>query len=81
MNLSIAVFTTFITSISLKVQAVTLVSQRNALNSNNRVDWLSLGQVFKPRSPNPNDLLPNSFSATSEKSLGLSVEIPKVEVD
>ncbi|MGB6298815.1 MAG: PEP-CTERM sorting domain-containing protein [Rivularia sp. (in: cyanobacteria)] len=78
-TLSIAVCTTFITPVSSKVQAVTFVSQRNALNSNDQVDWLSLGKVLNPRSPNPADFLPNSFSATSERNLGLNVEIPQVD--
>lgn len=74
-TLSIAVCTTFITSVPAKVQAVTFVSQRDGLNSNDQVDWLSLGKVFNPSSPNPADFLPNSFSATSERNLGLNVEI------
>ncbi len=79
-TLSVAVSTTFITSISLKVQAATLfVSQRSALESNDQIDWFSLGKVLNPRSPNPADFLPNSFSATSERNLGLNVEIPQVD--
>ena len=77
-TLSIAVCTTFITSLPSKVQAVTFVSQRNALNSNDQVDWLSLGKVLTPGSTNPEIFLPNSFSARSERNLGLNVEIPQV---
>ena len=78
-TLSIVVCTTFITSVPSKVQAVTFVSQRDALNSNDQLDWLSLGKVLNPSSPNPADFLPNSFSATSERNLGLNVEISQVD--
>ena len=76
---SIAISTTFITSVSSKVQAATFISQKDALESNDEINWLSLGKVFNPRSPNPDDFLSNSFSATSEKNLGLNVEIPQVD--
>ena len=78
-TLCIAGFTTFITFVPSKVQAVTFISQRDALNSNDQIDWLSLGKVFNSRSPNPAEFLPNSFSATSERNLGLNVEIPEID--
>ena len=79
-TLSVAVSTTFITSIPLKVQAATLfVSQRSALQSNDQIDWFSLGKVLNVRSPNPADFLPNSFSATSKGNLGLNIDIPQVD--
>ncbi|MEA5595535.1 PEP-CTERM sorting domain-containing protein [Rivularia sp. UHCC 0363] len=74
---AIAQITTFITSVPSKVQAVTFISQ-NALQGNDQVDW-SLGKVFNPRSPNPNDFLSNSFSVTSARNLGLQVDIPQVD--
>lgn len=52
------------------VQAITFVSERAALGSNDQIDWSSLGPVA------PFNILPNSFSAKSEGGLGLSVEIP-----
>lgn len=76
---SIAGFTGLMAFVPSEVQAVTFVSQRDALNSNDEVDWLSLGKVFTPGSTNPEDLLPNSFSATSAKNLELNVEIPQVD--
>ena len=57
-------------------QAVTLVTQRTALGSNELLDWSSLGQVFDPFAPEPSAFLPNSFSTTTSGGLELNVEIP-----
>ncbi|MDJ0590517.1 MAG: hypothetical protein QNJ72_11050 [Pleurocapsa sp. MO_226.B13] len=57
-------------------QAVTLVTQRTALGSNELLDWFSLGQVFDPVSPEPSAFLPNSFSTTTSGGLELNVDIP-----
>ncbi len=78
-TLSIAISTTFITSVPSKVQAITFISQRDALNSNDQIDWSSLGKVFNPRSANPDNFLSNSFWATSQRNLGLNVAIPQVD--
>jgi len=55
------------------VEAVnlTLVSDRAALGGTDRVDWSILGPV-----PPPFQVLPNSFSVTSEQGLGINVSIP-----
>ena len=55
------------------VEAVnlTLVSDRAALGGTDRVDWSILGPV-----PSPFQVLPNSFSVTSEQGLGINVSIP-----
>ncbi|MEG4803072.1 hypothetical protein QUB63_24665 [Microcoleus sp. ARI1-B5] len=50
---------------------ITFVSDRAALGATDRVDWSSLGPVQPPFK-----ILPNSFSATSEAGLGISVNIP-----
>ncbi len=55
------------------VEAITLVTQRADLGGNDQIDWSSLGKVFPPT------FLPNSFTATSENGLGLSVIIPPPE--
>ncbi len=62
------------------VQALTLIQDRSALGSNDQLDWSSLGKVFNPFSPNPNALLPNSFSATSLQGLGIKVDIARSTV-
>ncbi|OKH42770.1 hypothetical protein [Scytonema sp. HK-05] len=54
------------------VQAVTFVTERAVVGSNDQVDWSSLGSV------NPLNFLPNTFSTKSEGGLGLSVEIPTI---
>lgn len=55
------------------VEAVnlTFVSDRAALGGTDRVDWSILGPV-----PPPFQVLPNSFSVTSEQGLGINVSIP-----
>ncbi len=68
--------TALVTTLTLPVQALTFITQRSTLAGNDQVDWSSLGKVFNPFSPNPANFLPNSFSATSQKGLGLSVDIP-----
>lgn len=59
------------------VDAISLVSDRAALGSNDQLDWSSLGKVFNPFAPNPTAFLSNSFSATSTRGLGLQVTIPR----
>ena len=58
------------------VKALTLVTERAALGGNDLLDWSSLGKVFNPLAPDPTAFLPNSFSGTSGRGLGLNVEIP-----
>ncbi|BAY29586.1 hypothetical protein NIES2107_14290 [Nostoc carneum NIES-2107] len=70
--------TAFLAVTPLQVKAATLVNSRAALESNDQIDWSSLGKVYNPFNPNPNpaDFLPNSFSATSQGGLGMNVNIP-----
>lgn len=67
------VLTTLLATLTTPVQAITLITQRTALNGNDYVDWSSLGSVFPPA------VLPTSFDATSEQGLELSVQIPQPE--
>jgi hypothetical protein len=68
--------TALITIFSLPVKAATfLVTERSTFGGNDEVDWLSLGKVFNPVSPDFSTFLPNSFSATSKGGLGLDVDI------
>ncbi|MDY7015609.1 MAG: hypothetical protein SVX43_18845, partial [Cyanobacteriota bacterium] len=59
----------------LPARALSFFTERAAFNSNDRVDWSSLGTVFAPP-PDPSDFLPFSVSATSQKGLELTVDIP-----
>ena len=69
-----------VAALTSPVQALTLVKERSALLGNDQLDWLSLGKVLNPFSPNPAAFLPNSFSATSTGGLGLTVDIaPSME--
>lgn len=69
---AVAAFTALLIGIPLPVHAIALVTEWAALGGNDQVDWSSLGPVA------PFNFLPNSFSATSEGGLGLSVEIPEL---
>ncbi|MDY6781676.1 MAG: hypothetical protein SW833_03835 [Cyanobacteriota bacterium] len=60
---------------SQSARALSFFTERSAFNSNDRVDWSSLGPVLTPP-PDPSDFLPFSFSATSQKGLNLDVDIP-----
>ncbi|WP_341526007.1 hypothetical protein WKK05_26065 [Nostoc sp. UHCC 0302] len=61
--------TVLIALLPLPVKAATfLVTERAAFESNDQINWSSLGSTFTP--------LPNSFSATSQGGLGLRVNIP-----
>lgn len=66
-----AALTAILAVLPSPVQAVTLVTERAALGGDDQIDWSSLGSVA------PFNFLPNSFPATSEGGLGLSVEIPE----
>lgn len=61
--------------ISLPAAAVTFVSDRTDLQGADSLDWASLGKVFTGI-PDPSVFLGNSFTATTESGLGLTVEIP-----
>ncbi|MBW4499692.1 MAG: hypothetical protein KME57_09015 [Scytonema hyalinum WJT4-NPBG1] len=69
----------FLTASSLSVQAITLVTNRDNLEANDKIDWSSL-EIGTPINLTPitANLLPNSFQTTSEKGLGLSVDIPSI---
>lgn len=73
---AVVAVTTLLTPLVSPVQAVTLVTNRTALAANDQVVWSSLGKVFSPLSPNPAAFLPNSFTASSQRGLGLNVSIP-----
>ncbi|MEH1938981.1 MAG: hypothetical protein V7L01_02015 [Nostoc sp.] len=65
-----------ITVFPLPVKAATfLVTERAVLESNDEVNWGSLGKVFNPTSPDFSAFLPNSFLATSQGGLGLNINI------
>ncbi|MFP4410012.1 hypothetical protein [Coleofasciculus sp.] len=73
----------FQVGISLPVQAVTLVTQRDDLIANDKLDWSSLGFGNPSEFPTNQgslavNFLPNYFQTTSEKGLGLSVDIPVI---
>ncbi len=65
----VAAFTALV-ALPLPVKAVTFVTDRTALKGNDLVDWSSLGAT------NPFKVLPNSFTATSQRGLNLNVDIP-----
>ncbi|MEH2119680.1 hypothetical protein [Nostoc sp.] len=68
--------TAIITVLPLPVKAATfLVTERAILESNDQVDWGSLGKVFNPSAPDFSTFLPNSFLATSQGGLGLDINI------
>lgn len=73
-NLSAAgvALTVLIAALPLSAQAATLVSERASLGGNDQIDWSNLGPA------QPFNFLPNSFSATSTRGLGLNVNIPAV---
>lgn len=60
---------------SVPAAALTFVSERTSLAGTDSLDWLSLGRVFTG-APDPSVFLGNSFSATTESGLGLTVDIP-----
>lgn len=62
--------TTLLATFPSPVQAITLVTQRAALRGDDQLNWSSLGPT------NPFNLLPNTFSTTSEGGLGIEVSIP-----
>ncbi|ODH01930.1 hypothetical protein A4S05_26280 [Nostoc sp. KVJ20] len=68
--------TAIITFLPLPAKAATfLVNERTDLAGNDEVDWLSLGKVFNPVSPDFSAFLPNSFSTISQDGLGLDINI------
>lgn len=79
LNLSVKylpVIAAIATVLPLPVKAATfLVTERANLGGNDEVDWVSLGRVFNPVAPSFSAFLPNSFSATSQRGLGLDVDI------
>jgi hypothetical protein len=68
--------TAIITVLPLPAKAATfLVNERAALGGNDEVNWISLGKVFNPVSPDFSAFLPNSFSTISQDGLGLDINI------
>ncbi len=65
-----------LSSSTLPVRAITFVTEREALEENDQLEWSILGQVFNPFSPDPTAFLPNKFSATSTGGIGINVDIP-----
>ncbi|MGM3307448.1 hypothetical protein ACSQ6I_16005 [Anabaena sp. WFMT] len=80
-TVKLAAFITLATLFSSPVRAITLVQDRNALQSNDQIEWSSLGKVLNPFAPNPSDFLPYSFSGQSSHGLGISVNIPSAGGD
>ncbi|WP_334844657.1 hypothetical protein [Nostoc sp.] len=81
-SLSFAAFAVlFTTACPLSVKALTLVTNRDDLKANDKVDWSSLrfGTPISLGQRTTANLLPSSFETTSEKGLGLGVNIPSVE--
>jgi hypothetical protein len=74
-------FVSLIAFLPLPVRALTLIENRNALLSNDQIEWSSLGKLLNPFAPNFEDFLPNTFSAQSSNGLGLTVEIPSADGD
>ncbi|OZH53653.1 hypothetical protein AFK68_16200 [Hydrocoleum sp. CS-953] len=81
MKAQLATFIALTTFLSQPVHAITFVQDRNALQSNDEIEWSSLGKLFNPLAPNPGDFLSNSFSAQSSNGLGINVEIPSAGED
>ncbi|NEP87575.1 MAG: hypothetical protein F6K18_12530 [Okeania sp. SIO2C2] len=77
----LATFIALTTFLSEPVSAITFVQDRNSLQSNDEIEWSSLGKVLNPFAPNPSDFLSNSFSAKSSNGLGINVEIPSAGED
>ena len=68
--------TAIIMVLPLPVKAATfLVTERASLGGNDEVNWKSLGKEFNPSTPDFSAFLPNSFSATSQRGLGLDINI------
>ena len=66
----------FSLALASPVKDLTLVTERSALRSNDRLDFGTIGSVFDPFAPpTPDSFLPNSFSATSENGLELNFRI------
>lgn len=62
--------------ISSPAMALTLITDRSTLRANDHLDFSSLERVFNPLAPNTGDsFLPNTFTATSDNSLELSIDI------
>jgi hypothetical protein len=67
--------TTSLTLWSTSVKALTLVTDRTALNANDLLDFSTVGEPFNPLQPNPQSFLPNSINANSANGLGLNINI------
>ncbi len=62
--------------ISSPAMALTLITDRSILRASERLDFSSLGRVFNPFAPTTGDsFLPNTFAATSDDGLELSIDI------
>lgn len=63
-------------SLPLTVEAAIFVSSRAELGGNDQLNWSSLGRIFDPRNPDPAAFLNPSFTATSQRGVDLTVDIP-----
>ncbi len=70
------ILTASLITLSLPAIAVTLITERTELGSNDQLDWSSLGKVFDPFNFDQTAFLPNTFSTVSEDNLGITVDIP-----
>ncbi len=69
---TVIILTTFL---SLPTYGLKLVQDRNCLQSNDLINWSSLGKLLNPSAPNPEDFLSDSLTAQSAHGLGLKVKI------
>ena len=67
--------------IAPEAKAVSFVTNRDALNATDQVNWSTLGSVFSPLDPpDPTAFLTNSFTTTSQAGQSVQVDIPKFDI-
>ena len=67
--------------IALEAKAVSFVTNCDALNATDYVNWSTLGPLFSPLGPpDPTAFVPNSFTTTSQAANSVQVDIPKVDI-
>ena len=61
-----------------QAKAISFVTNRDALNATDQVNWSTLGPLFSPLGPpDPAAFLPNLFTTTSQAGKSVQVDIPK----
>ena len=67
--------------IAPEAKAVSFVTNRDALNATDHVNWSTLGPLFSPLDPtDPAAFLPNSFTTASEAGKLIQVDIPDPDI-